>query len=66
MYSHEEDVDSAIEVFSQAIQYYQKEQVCYKNPVGVFQRIILAEMNKNTIYSQNAFLNSGNGIKCLH
>ncbi|KAJ8269364.1 hypothetical protein COCON_G00119710 [Conger conger] len=26
MYSHEEDVDSAIDVFSQAIQYYQEEQ----------------------------------------
>ena len=27
MYSHEEDIDSAIEVFSQAIQYYQSQQV---------------------------------------
>ena len=27
MYSHEEDIDSAIEVFSQAIQHYQSQQV---------------------------------------
>ena len=27
MYNHEEDIDSAIDVFSQAIQHYQSEQV---------------------------------------
>lgn len=27
MYTHEEDIDSAIDTFSQAIQYYQSEQV---------------------------------------
>lgn len=27
MYTHEEDIDSAIDVFTQAIQYYQSEQV---------------------------------------
>lgn len=27
MYTHEEDIDSAIDVFSQAIQYYQSKQV---------------------------------------
>jgi hypothetical protein len=27
MYSHEEDIDSAIEVFTQAIQWYQSHQV---------------------------------------
>lgn len=27
MYSHEEDIDSAIEVFTQAIQWYQNHQV---------------------------------------
>lgn len=30
MYSHEEDIDSAIDVLSQAIQYYQREQVCWE------------------------------------
>uniref|UniRef100_A0A669BAN3 Signal recognition particle subunit SRP72 n=1 Tax=Oreochromis niloticus TaxID=8128 RepID=A0A669BAN3_ORENI len=28
MYSHEEDIDSAIDVFKQAIEHYQSEQVC--------------------------------------
>lgn len=27
MYTHEEDIDSAIDVFTQAIQYYQSKQV---------------------------------------
>lgn len=27
MYSHEEDIDSAIDVFKQAIEHYQSEQV---------------------------------------
>ena len=29
MYSHEEDIDSAIDVFSRAIQYYQAQQVLW-------------------------------------
>lgn len=28
MYSHEEDIDGAIDVFKQAIEHYQSEQVC--------------------------------------
>lgn len=28
MYSHEEDIDSAIDIFKQAIEHYQSEQVC--------------------------------------
>lgn len=28
MYTHEEDIDSAIDVFKQAIGHYQSEQVC--------------------------------------
>lgn len=31
MYTHEEDIDSAIDVFTQAIQYYQSEQVRPRN-----------------------------------
>lgn len=27
MYAHEEDIDSAIDIFSQSIQYYQSEEV---------------------------------------
>lgn len=30
MYSHEEDIDGAIEVFKQAIEHYQSEQVCVR------------------------------------
>ncbi|NXP46691.1 SRP72 protein, partial [Heliornis fulica] len=33
MYSHEEDIDSAIEVFTQAIQWYQQFQASPKSPV---------------------------------
>lgn len=29
MYSHEEDIDGAIDVFKQAIAHYQSEQVCF-------------------------------------
>lgn len=32
MYSHEEDIDGAIEVFKQAIEHYHSEQVCVKMP----------------------------------
>lgn len=31
MYSHEEDIDSAIDVFKQAIEHYQSEQVCLQS-----------------------------------
>lgn len=30
MYSYEEDIDSAIDVFKQAIEHYQSEQVCFQ------------------------------------
>lgn len=30
MYSHEEDIDSAIDVLKQAIEHYQSEQVCVR------------------------------------
>lgn len=33
MYSHEEDIDSAIDVFKQAIEHYQSEQVCVSQMV---------------------------------
>lgn len=33
MYSHEEDIDSAIDVFKQAIEHYQSEQVCVSRMV---------------------------------
>lgn len=32
LYTHEEDIDSAIDVFSQAIQYYQSKQVTVSKP----------------------------------
>ncbi|NXC87668.1 SRP72 protein, partial [Cercotrichas coryphoeus] len=37
MYSHEEDIDSAIEVFTQAIQWYQQHQARTNNGCCVFQ-----------------------------
>lgn len=57
MYSHEEDLDGAIDVFKQAIEHYRSQQVCPRGLVSTF-AVLTAESEEN---SGSVFTVAGNG-----
>lgn len=50
MYSHEEDIDSAIEVFTQAIQWYQQYQASQTRGANVQESVLVFSSQSNSAF----------------